>query len=298
MEGGSIADLVKKSGGRLQEKLVRCYTRAILEGLCYLHQKEIVHCDIKGKNILIGSSGVKIADFGAAKQVGTGSEIIELKGTPLWMAPEVVQGMEQSFPSDIWSLGCTVVEMIQGLPPWGHITDLAAALYKIGCSEDCPPMPGSISEEARDFLFHCLQRDPRARWTAAELLQHPFVCGIEAGNEPKHPQPSPRSTLDVFQIESDSEDESESETTAVLYLPSTAVLQTSPDSSAFLKREITDVFIPQQCDWIIVKRALGWCPDKHMPFMKSAEAGEVHVRSGCNVSLDAAAFLKNRKVVG
>ncbi|KAH7290374.1 hypothetical protein KP509_30G045400, partial [Ceratopteris richardii] len=160
MDGGTLADVITQSGGHLGEALVRHYTRCIVRGLHYLHGNGIVHCDIKGQNILIGSTGVKIADFGHT----------DLE------AAEVVQGIEQGFAADIWSLGCTVVEMIQGRPPWGrNITDMAAALYKLACLDEDPPLPKSISDDARDFLLHCLQRNPKDRWTTSQLLQHPFL---------------------------------------------------------------------------------------------------------------------------
>ncbi|KAI5066678.1 hypothetical protein GOP47_0019302 [Adiantum capillus-veneris] len=195
MDRGSLADLLRRSGGKLSDEiLVARYTRSILQGLHYLHRNGIVHCDIKSHNILIGSSGVKIADFGAARRLhGDNSSSIgvnkkidcmqQLRGTPLYMAPEVVQGVEQGLPSDIWSLGCTVVEMLQGRPPWGHITNVGALFLKLGSSQESPPLPKLASAEAKDFLRLCLQRDPKARPTAGELLQHPFVVRGSKGDE-------------------------------------------------------------------------------------------------------------------
>lgn len=190
MDRGSLADLIKKSGGRLGDQDVQHYTRAILEGLSYLHDNGIVHCDIKAENILLGSSGsVKIGDFGCAQRSslvveeevprGAASTHGALRGTPMWMAPEVVRRVEQQPPSDIWSLGCTVVQMLQGRPPWGHLAEVAAVLYKVACTREEPPLPEGLSQEARDFLHQCLQRDPKARSTAAQLLQHPFVCNLD-----------------------------------------------------------------------------------------------------------------------
>ncbi|KAH7388251.1 hypothetical protein KP509_16G066100 [Ceratopteris richardii] len=174
MAGGSLADLMKKFGGSLDEGLIKVYTRGIVEGLAYLHGQGIVHCDIKGKNVLIGSTGVKIADFGSAKRVGQQGHA--MKGTPLWMAPEVIMQEEQSAASDIWSLGCTVVEMATGRPPWSdtHFSPLAA-LMRIGVAQESPPLPDSLSSDAKDFLSKCLQREPKHRWSAAQLLEHPFL---------------------------------------------------------------------------------------------------------------------------
>ncbi|MCO5612416.1 hypothetical protein L7F22_066683 [Adiantum nelumboides] len=214
MDGGSLTDLLRRSGGKLSDHtLVARYTRSVLQGLHYLHTNGIVHCDIKSHNILFDSSGrIKIADFGAARRLHANSHKSQVKktancsilrGTPLYMAPEVVQGLEQGPPSDIWSLGCTVVEMLEGRPPWGHISNLGVLFLKLGTSEGSPPLPELVSAEAKDFLQLCLQRDPKLRPTAAELLQHPFLSGkagaegeklIDLGSENEWAE-SPRSTL-------------------------------------------------------------------------------------------------------
>ncbi|KAG0563218.1 hypothetical protein KC19_8G013000 [Ceratodon purpureus] len=185
MPEGCLTDFVKQFGS-LDEHLLRTYTRSIVEGIDYLHRKGIVHCDVKGKNILVGNGNVKLTDFGSAKRVGeemVESEVVncaamaKVNGTPLWMAPEVVRQVEQGPASDIWSLGCTVVEMATGRAPWSNLAGMNhfVALYHIGCTDELPAVPASLSEEAHDFLSHCFQRDPRRRWTSAQLLQHPFL---------------------------------------------------------------------------------------------------------------------------
>ncbi|KAJ7516217.1 hypothetical protein O6H91_22G047700 [Diphasiastrum complanatum] len=205
MPGGSLADLMKKFGGRLNEQLIRAYTKGILQGLQYIHSQGVVHCDIKGKNILVGSSGVKLADFGSAKRVGedgsSGDCLAVMKGTPLWMAPEVVRQEEQGTGSDIWSLGCTVVEMATGRAPWSSLSNLAnhfVALYHIGCTDEVPDVPASLSAQGKDFLQKCFCRDPRQRWTGAQLLQHPFITEVLPLEAPKTPV-SPNSVLESNQ---------------------------------------------------------------------------------------------------
>lgn len=170
--GGSLSDLVRNRGGSLDEESIRFYSRQLLVGLEYLHRNRLVHCDIKGQNVLIGGGGVKIADFGCAKWAGSGGAFA---GTPAYMAPEVSRGEEQGFPADVWAVGCTVVEMATGSHPWPEMKDPAAALYRIAFSGDVPETPSWFSVEAKDFVAKCLERDPEKRWTAAELLQHPFL---------------------------------------------------------------------------------------------------------------------------
>ena len=184
MGGGSLSDLVQKFGGALNEKVTRLYTREILLGLKYLHKQGIVHCDIKCRNILIGSSGaVKLADFGCGKRLINDDEKISSRswkgvgGTPLWMAPEVVRNEGLDFSADIWSLGCTVIEMATGKPAWrADASNPMATMLRIATGDEVPEFPGHFSPEGRDFLAKCLERDPRKRWTSEQLLAHPFVA--------------------------------------------------------------------------------------------------------------------------
>ncbi|KAK7359800.1 hypothetical protein VNO77_01765 [Canavalia gladiata] len=160
-------------GGGMEEAVVGSYTRQILQGLNYLHSKGIVHCDVKGQNVLVTEKGVKIADLGCARKVGESTSAIA--GTPAFMAPEVARGEEQGFPADVWALGCTVLEMITGKPPWHGGCDPAAVIYRIGFSGEVPVIPSLVSEQGKDFLGKCFKRDPNERWSVKELLGHSFV---------------------------------------------------------------------------------------------------------------------------
>ncbi|KAI3462749.1 hypothetical protein Pfo_019412 [Paulownia fortunei] len=178
--GGSLADKLKNSDDRrLPEYVVRQHTKALLKGLHYIHKVGYVHCDIKIQNILLGpNGGVKIADFGLAKRAGGRKGDFsgcELRGTPLYMSPEMVAGGEQGPPADIWALGCVVAEMLTGAPAW-RCSDVARLLMRIGVGEEVPEIPGNLSEEGKDFLGKCFVKDPSKRWTAEMLLNHPFIC--------------------------------------------------------------------------------------------------------------------------
>ncbi|KAG8482068.1 hypothetical protein CXB51_027028 [Gossypium anomalum] len=171
---GTVVDAIEKHGGGLDDATVRLYTRGILLGLRFLHGNGIVHCDIKGRNILVtDDDGVKIADLGCAKRVNGVSSSVS--GTPLYMAPEVARGEQQGFPADIWALGCTVIEMVTGKAPWPDVDDPLSALYRIGFSSDVPEIPNNISKQAKDFLTKCLKRNPFERWSVIQLLAHEFV---------------------------------------------------------------------------------------------------------------------------
>ncbi|KAL8027430.1 hypothetical protein ABFX02_14G094800 [Erythranthe guttata] len=171
---GSLAKLYDKY--QLRDSQVSAYTRQILSGLNYLHCRNVVHRDIKCANILVDVSGsVKLADFGLAKVTTKLNDIKSCKGTPYWMAPEVVNQRNHGYgrAADIWSLGCTVLEMLTGQIPYSHLEGMQA-LFRIGRGE-LPPIPNTLSKDAQDFILKCLQVNPEDRPTAAQLLEHPFV---------------------------------------------------------------------------------------------------------------------------
>lgn len=199
---GTLVDEIQKRGGKLDEPTIVDYSRQIMLGLHYLHSRGLVHCDIKGRNILIGEDGAKIADFGCAKPTG---EEGSCRGTPAFMAPEVARGEGQGKDADIWAFGCTVIEMATGRSPWGDDSgDPVSILYRIGFSDGLPEIPGNLSGQAKDFLEKCLRRNPEDRWTTSQLLNHPFLMELEStclsptrGSGSNSNSNSPTSILDL-----------------------------------------------------------------------------------------------------
>ncbi|XP_010539223.1 PREDICTED: mitogen-activated protein kinase kinase kinase YODA-like [Tarenaya hassleriana] len=175
VSGGSIYKLLQEYG-KFGENAIRSYTQQILSGLAYLHSKNTIHRDIKGANILVDPNGrVKLADFGTAKHITGQYCSLSFKGSPYWMAPEVIKNSNgYNLAVDIWSLGCTVLEMATAKPPWGQHEGVAA-VFKIGNSKELPEIPDHLSDEGKDFVRLCLQRNPSARPSAAQLLEHPFI---------------------------------------------------------------------------------------------------------------------------
>ncbi|KAI0228355.1 Mitogen-activated protein kinase kinase kinase 2 [Lamellibrachia satsuma] len=182
MAGGSVKDHINQYGA-LKENVTRKYTRQVVEGLIYLHDLMIVHRDIKGANILRDSNGnVKLGDFGASKRLqtictatGTLTQASTITGTPYWMSPDVINGEGYGRKADIWSLGCTVVEMLTSNPPWIEF-EAMAAIFKIATS-DYPKYELAVgtSDIARNFLKLCFHKTPTIRPSAMDLLQHRFV---------------------------------------------------------------------------------------------------------------------------
>lgn len=176
VENGSLANIIKPNKfGPFPESLVAFYIAQVLEGLVYLHEQGVIHRDIKGANILITKEGlVKLADFGVATKlteadVNTHSVV----GTPYWMAPEVIEMSGVCAASDIWSVGCTVIELLTCVPPYYDLQPMPA-LFRI-VQDEHPPISDRLSPDITDFLHHCFKKDARQRPDAKTLLLHPWI---------------------------------------------------------------------------------------------------------------------------
>ncbi|XP_026210138.1 mitogen-activated protein kinase kinase kinase 4 isoform X3 [Anabas testudineus] len=167
----------------LQEHVIRLYSKQITTAINVLHEHGIVHRDIKGANIFLTSSGlIKLGDFGCSVKLRNNThtmpgEVNSTLGTAAYMAPEVItraKGEGHGRAADIWSLGCVLIEMVTGKRPWHEYEHNFQIMYKVGMGHK-PPIPEKLSTEGKDFLGHCLESEPKCRWTASTLLDHPFV---------------------------------------------------------------------------------------------------------------------------
>lgn len=178
VSGGSVASLLKEFGPFDLELLKRA-TKGMLKGLDYLHTHKppVVHRDIKGANILIDEGFcAKLADFGCSKRSTVTTSFTTLGSVP-WMAPEVFTNAGHGRKADIWSLGCTMLEMATAEKPWGKSTfdNVMFGIRKISMSEEIPPIPDSLDVQAKDLFCQCLQRSSDSRPSSRQLLRHEFM---------------------------------------------------------------------------------------------------------------------------
>ena len=185
--GGSVRQLLKAKGA-LDESICASYIDQVLQGLEYLHTNGIAHRDVKGANVLLSHdlTGAKLADFGASKRIeklgedASGGGASGLRGTPRWMAPELIRGelsgdLEGWILSDVWSVGCTLVEMATGQLPWPQFPNPMAAMFHI--SQGIAPPLGStkLTEACADFLGLCCRPAPSDRPSPSQLRTHSFL---------------------------------------------------------------------------------------------------------------------------
>ncbi len=187
MPGGSLASTIRQFGA-LDEKAIALHTRQIVEGLAFLHENRVCHRDLKCDNILIDVSGsCKLADFGCSKRLDTTAEgatmvMKSLKGTIPFMSPETLSGAGYGKATDIWALGCLILEMALGRNPWGKFDNIMQAMYRIAMENRGPDIPESLSDNGRQLVQACLCRDPKGRPSAVELLDYPFIKNVHACN--------------------------------------------------------------------------------------------------------------------
>jgi serine/threonine protein kinase len=195
-ESGSLHDTML-SFGAFPETLVCTYLRQVLLGLEYLHAEGIVHRDIKSGNILSTKEGIiKLADFGIATAQDNTKGVFE--GSPYWVAPEVIELSGSSTASDIWSVGCTAIELFTTKPPYYELEPVSA-LFRIA-TDPSVPYPSGISALFKSFLDECFQRDKNLRIDAARLLRHAWFTGEFKTNE-NIPQTFPKASDTVPNLE-------------------------------------------------------------------------------------------------
>jgi len=182
--GGTLSQSLKQFGP-FSLQLISKFTYDMLQGLHYLHSKQIIHRDIKGANVLLSSKGVAmLADFGTSRYLPSMSDgtMCSMRGSVPWMSPEVVCQCRYGLPADIWSLGATVLEMSSGMRPWSEISEQCALIFKIGTAMKPPSMPKETDPQVRSFLAKCLCTEPCDRWTTEELLSHRLISRYRMSN--------------------------------------------------------------------------------------------------------------------
>ncbi len=183
---GSAIDLMLSMDRTFSEVEVATLMEMVLKGLIIIHRKKLIHRDIKGANILLSEDGyAKLGDFGVGVQLSSENSRESKKGSPYWMSPQVASNQKYDCKTDIWSLGITCLELIEGEPPFSELKP-KSIMEKM--SKNPPKLDEFIdfnehTDEFKSFIGHCLEVDPSKRFTAEQLLKHEFITTFSKGRK-------------------------------------------------------------------------------------------------------------------
>ncbi|VDK17289.1 unnamed protein product [Anisakis simplex] len=181
--GGAIDSIMVELSRGLSEPQIHCVMKEVLKALQFLHQKNVIHRDLKAGNVLLTNDAkVKLADFGvSAFCKDAREERSTFIGTPYWMAPEVM--LCETFPekkynklADIWSFGITLIEMAEERPPYSEMNPAKVVFKVIKADPPSLQRPNQWSSSFRDIVSRCLVKDPQNRPTASDLIAHSFFA--------------------------------------------------------------------------------------------------------------------------
>jgi fused-like protein len=172
---GELFDILEDDRS-LPEEVVRSIARQLVQALHYLHSHRVLHRDMKPQNVLLGAgSRVMLCDFGFARAMSQHTTVLtSIKGTPLYMSPELVQEQPYDHRADLWSLGIILFELFVGQPPFytNNIYSLISLIVQQEAS-----YPSHMSPQFKSFLSGLLTKRPEHRLAWPQLLHHPFITG-------------------------------------------------------------------------------------------------------------------------
>eukprot|EP00755_Sulcionema_specki_P007595 Sspe_Gene.38681::Locus_18651_Transcript_1_1_Confidence_1.000_Length_3133::g.38681::m.38681 len=201
MSEGSLVRCLNNYHDGIPEITIRKYVTDVLKGLQFAHSRGVIHRDIKPANMLVDTGGgLKLADFGLCKKVSDHTSVDDphsIKGTIRYMSPKAIQ-RGYDVTSDLWAVGCSVVEMATGRPPYSNCSlQNQQLLYQIAQRSISPEIPRTaalqpISSRLREFIKACLSEDPSL--TCETLLEHDFITTEveEPPTPPTTPSTPPR----------------------------------------------------------------------------------------------------------
>ena len=182
MKGGELFQHLRRLK-RFPEVQAKFYAASIVLGLGHLHNKNYIYRDLKLENLLLDEKGyAMLTDFGLAKFIKAEEKALTFCGTPEYLSPEVILGKGHNRPTDWWSLGILIYEMIFGLPPFYNSN--MQAMYRKIIREEVVFKPGvPVSANAKDIILKLLDKNPEKRFgsnaDSLEVMSHPFFADID-----------------------------------------------------------------------------------------------------------------------
>ncbi|ODM93780.1 Twitchin [Orchesella cincta] len=185
LSGGELFERITAEGYQMSESEVINYMRQICEGVKHMHERNIIHLDIKPENIMCqtkSSTNVKLIDFGLATRLDP-NEVVKIStGTAEFAAPEIVEREPVGFYTDMWAVGVLAYVLLSGLSPFAGENDIETLKNVKACDWDFDEEAfANVSDEGKDFIRNLLVKNKEKRMTAHECLAHNWLTGDHAG---------------------------------------------------------------------------------------------------------------------
>lgn len=232
---GSLAAWLKQHGGRAPSiKAASEMIDGVLDGLAHLHERRIIHRDLKPDNILLQHETPRLADFGIARVLKSGSYSTNVSGTLSYMAPEAFDG-KRNEQTDVWSAGVIFYQLLVGRLPYDQ-EDTPSFIGAI-MRHDPPPLPESVPEDLRRVVMKALQREPSQRYVTAnemrsDLLEAERLLWLKE-REARKVLPATAKEPPANLVRPQTEEAKASPSTAIQPQPTVpAIVQKQPDHTA------------------------------------------------------------------
>lgn len=179
MSGGSLDDIIENCYQLFTDEFIKYTIWCVAKGIQALHDKNILHRDIKSDNVLCNSQGdIKIADLGTSKFLDDQEMYRKTQiGTLNFKSPEIIEGIVYSKEVDIWSFGCFIHELATGKPPFKNLPENESVLDAI-INREIPDVQ-TKTEAFNQLMQRCFEKDPNNRIKIKEILDHPFLADAE-----------------------------------------------------------------------------------------------------------------------
>lgn len=180
VSGGELFDFIAEKENLLESEAIE-FMKQILEGLGFMHSKNMAHFDLKPENIMLSDKdsphpNIKLIDFGLAHHFHLGEEYRSTSGTPQYIAPEVINNEPLSTAADMWSIGVITYILLSGMSPFQDETNEETLRNILAMNYTLDTHHFSMtSSMAKDFIQKLLVKNPSDRLTAEECLCHPWI---------------------------------------------------------------------------------------------------------------------------
>ncbi|KAG6596389.1 Serine/threonine-protein kinase ATG1c, partial [Cucurbita argyrosperma subsp. sororia] len=179
--GGDLSFYIQQRHGRIPEAIAKRFLQQLAAGLKVLRDNNLIHRDLKPQNLLLSTSGdnsvLKIADFGFARSLQPRGLAETLCGSPLYMAPEIMQLQKYDAKADLWSVGAILFQFVTGRTPFTGNNQIQLLQNIVKSTElHFPSDINDLSFECKDLCRKLLRRNPVERLTFEEFFNHPFLC--------------------------------------------------------------------------------------------------------------------------